>query len=289
MKLSVIIPSCKEQWLQITIDDILNKAKGEIEVIAYLDGYWPDPPIKDDSRVVLIHSSIKRGMRTAINSCARISSGEYLMKCDAHCIFGEGFDEILKADCEDNWLVVPRRYNIDDEKWERGNKITDYMYLSRPERRPPDNPHFWEHGFHGILWKEKNRDEELKKKEIDDLMSFQGSCWFMPKKLYDDIGGMEIGTYGYFAQEAQELGNKVWLSGGRVIRNKKTWYAHLHKGKKYGRGYFLSSREIQKSAEATLDIWMNNKWEKQIHDMKWLIDKFSPVPGWENFDWTEKW
>ena len=45
--LSVIIPSRNEVFLQQTIDDVLRNAVGEIEVIAVLDGYWPEP---DESR-----------------------------------------------------------------------------------------------------------------------------------------------------------------------------------------------------------------------------------------------
>ena len=45
--LSVIIPARNEIYLQKTIDSVLSAAKGEIEVIAILDGYWPDPPVSD--------------------------------------------------------------------------------------------------------------------------------------------------------------------------------------------------------------------------------------------------
>lgn len=40
--LSVIIPSWKDPLLQKTIDSLLENAGGEIEIIAVLDGYWPE-------------------------------------------------------------------------------------------------------------------------------------------------------------------------------------------------------------------------------------------------------
>ena len=40
---------------------------------------------------------------------AAIATGDFLMKCDAHCMFQEGYDEILKADCPDDGVLVPRR------------------------------------------------------------------------------------------------------------------------------------------------------------------------------------
>lgn len=102
-KVSVIIPARNEPYLQQTIDDLFSKAKGEIEIIVVLDGWWPFQPLKDRPNLILIHRGSPQGMRPAINSAARISKGEYLLKCDAHCMFDEGFDEKLKKDCEIDW------------------------------------------------------------------------------------------------------------------------------------------------------------------------------------------
>lgn len=280
--LSIIIPSCNEIFLQPTIDGLIESSEGEIEIIAVIDGDWPKVPIKDDSHVILIHH-IKRGMRNAINEAARIAKGKYIMKCDGHCLFDKGFDIKLVADCEPNWLSVPTRYSLDGDKWERKsdkNKIINYMYIIPPRKKPEGDVKFWETGFCGVKWDKKND------KLIDDLMTFQGSCWFMHREYYYKIEGLDEKVGGTFTKEAQELGNKVWLSGGRVIRNKNTWYAHLHKGKKYGRGYYLGRREIQSGNEAINNYWMNNRWPGRIRDFKWLIDHFAPVPGWEDYEWT---
>ena len=278
--LSIIIPSCNERFLQPTIDGLIESAEGEIEIIAVLDGPWPEVPIKDDPHVILIHHE-KRGMRNAINEAARIAKGKYIMKCDAHCLFDKGFDVKLAADCEPDWLSVPTRYSLDGEKWERRpeKKPINYMYMTLPGIRP-GNDKFWETGLKGTTWKDKEND-----KSIDDLMTFQGSCWFMCRDLFFKIECMDDKNYGQFSREAQELGNKVWLSGGRVIRNKNTWYAHLHKGRKYGRGYFLSRKEMQRGGAFSLDVWMNNKWPKQTRKLKWLIDHFAPVPTWGDYKW----
>jgi hypothetical protein len=57
MDLSVLIPARNEIFLKNTIEDILKNMRGDTQVIAVLDGYWPDPPIMDNDRVVLIHHS----------------------------------------------------------------------------------------------------------------------------------------------------------------------------------------------------------------------------------------
>ena len=92
-KVSVIIPSRNEQFMPQTVEDILAKATGDIEVIVILDGYWPDPILPDHQNLILVHHGKPKGMRASINAGAAVATGDYLMKCDAHCMFGEGFDE----------------------------------------------------------------------------------------------------------------------------------------------------------------------------------------------------
>ena len=279
--ISVLIPARCEKFLQKTIDSLLSAAEGEIEIIAVLEEYWPDPPIRDEPRVILIHHSVKRGMRTSINEAARIAKGKYIMKCDAHCLFDKGFDVKLAADCEYNWLAVPTRYSLDDETWTRRmemRKKVNYMYITSPSDSTNEP-------FRGQIWRDYEKERKRENVMIDDLMTFQGSCWFMHKEFFFFIGGLE-NSFSTFVQEAQELGNKTWLSGGRVICNKNTWYAHLHKGKKHGRGYFLSKKEMSAGHDYSMNFWLNNKWPGQKREFKWLIDHFAPVPGWENYNWS---
>ena len=92
-KLSVIIPSRNEMFLAKTVEDILAKAHGDIEVIAILDGYWPTPLLKTDNRLIVLHRGKPMGMRAAVNAAAAIAKGKFIMKCDAHCMFAAGFDD----------------------------------------------------------------------------------------------------------------------------------------------------------------------------------------------------
>lgn len=279
-KVSIVVPSRNELFLQKTVTDLLTKASGDIEVIAVLDGYWQNPPLEEDKRLIQIHHGKPLGLRAAINAGFAVGKGEYLMKCDAHCMFGEGYDEILQADCDDDWIAIPRRHSLNAEEWAINPKRpVDYMYIECPDGSVNRD-------LAAKVWMEKNRDESLKEILIDDLLSFQGSCWFMPIKLFKRIGPMDEYNYGTFRKEPQEIGFKTWLSGGRVVRNKKTWYAHLHKGKQYGRGYRHDSNDYLKG-----DLY-NGKWltdsawdERQTLKFRWLMEKFMPMPGWENFKW----
>lgn len=272
--LSVVIPSRNELFMPQTVDDILRNATGEIEVVVVLDGYWPTEMPKEDKRITFLHRGEARGMRQAINDAAMVAKGKYLMKVDAHCCFGPGFDEILEADCDDNWVVIPRRYSLDPDNWSTYPKTpVDYHFLNYPWWHPE------ERGMHGNVWLERARERlDIK---IDDEMSFQGSAWFTTRDHYwKRIGGLTEEGYGTFIGEPQEVGNKTWLGGGRVIVNKNTWYAHLHKGKRFGRGYFIGKGETSAGNEYSWQYWYGNKWEDRIHDMAWLIEKFWPVPSW---------
>lgn len=279
---SIIIPSRNEQFLYKTTRDLLDKATENIEIIPVLDGYWPKrEEIIDDKRVHYIHFGESRGMRAAINAGAAIAKGEYLMKLDGHCMLAKGFDEVLKADMKDDWVVIPRRLRLEPETWtlrDVEKPPMDYMFVTYPLVEDPQN--WGGNGFSGREWRERNKDPELKAKLIDDALSFQGSMWFMKKSYFYFLELMDEIHYGPFWKEAQEIAFKCWLSGGRVIRNKKTWYAHLHKGRKYGRGYSLH-RDMGKESNAYTNRWLTEKvWHKQKYDMKWLINKFWPVPSW---------
>lgn len=273
--LSIIIPSRTDTYLRQTVNDLFDKAEGDIQVIVVLDGYWPSNFSWVNTKVTIVHHgtlSNNKGMRFSINSGMSIAKGDYVMKLDEHCMFDKGFDKKLIADCGDDWVVVPRRYRLDAETWkviEDGRPPIDYMFIENKD------------GYlHGTIWGQ--RAEERKDILIDDLMTFQGSCWFLKKSYWEKIGPMDDENYGPFANEAQEIGNKAWLSGGRVVVNKKTWYAHWHRN---SANYSFTNEQrrkfdegVKKGREYSSDFWLNNKWEKRVHDYQWLVDKFSPLP-----------
>lgn len=303
-KVTIIIPTRNELYLSQTVDDIFAKARGDIEVIVSLDNYWPNPILADRPNLTIIHWGKRVGMRACINAGVELAHGDYIMKVDAHCMFQEGFDLALAADCDDDWIVVPRRYGLDSEAWQvRTDKPekypVDYEYLEYPSR---DKHKF---GMHGKEW--TARREARKDIDLDENMIFQGSCWFMPTRYFMELcypmeqspyGVMgEKSIYGTFTNEAEEIGLKCWLSGGRVMTNKKTWYAHLYKGQGYrdkylavmGEKYYrLSSKELFEGNARATDYWFYNRWERRIHDLSWLIERFAPVPTWptERELWT---
>jgi len=200
---------------------------------------------------------------------------------------GKDFGKILiENHKEDNWVQIPRRYALDAENWKieerKDNKYPiDYMYIDFPRKGKAHDD-----GMHGVPWRQKR--EERKNVEVDDVPTFQGSCYFMAKDFFNNfLHGLHEEGYGQFSQEAQEIGFKTWLGGGAVKVNKKTWYAHLHKGNRYGRMYKMPSGTAEAS-NWSADYWLNNKWEGRVHDFEWFIDtKFPNMPTWPK-DWKEQ-
>jgi len=288
--ISVVIPSRSPQlYLQQTIDDLRAKAHGELEIIVALDGI--DSNVEADK---VIRHPTHRGMRAGINAGMEAATGDYVMKIDEHCAMDEGWDEKLIADCEDDWLVVPRRQRLDPDAWKLTSETegdrrppVDYMSIAYPYARPYDRTC----GLYGGVI-DHNRTQRRKDILIDETMSMQGSCYFTKRKYWFDLlHPMDDKNYGAFNHEAQELHFKVQLSGGKLIVNKKTWYAHAHKGKK-GKQYGFSramyrahEADKEKARRYAIDYWLTTKDYK--HDFGWLIDHFWPVPGWPE-NWRER-
>ena len=127
MDLSILIPARNEMFLAQTIEDIKAHAKSDFEIIAVLDGAWADPVIIDHPRVNLIYHSQSIGQRAACNEAARVASGKYLMKVDAHCSFEDGFDVKLLADMRDDWTVAPAMRNLHAFNWVCANGHRRYQ------------------------------------------------------------------------------------------------------------------------------------------------------------------
>jgi len=277
MKLSVIIPAHKELFLQKTIDSLLEVSElgDDIEVLPVWDGTEFMTPIKADSRVRVLHFASQRGMRAAINVGLTEATGKFVMKLDAHCAFDQGFDRKMVESCVDNWLLIPRRYSLDDINWSinehKRDQPRDYHYLTYPlPLYPRMTPQVY---------------DRSKGPEIDDTMSFQGSCWVANREIFMRRVGLlddRKKTYGSFAAEQLEIGLKYWLKGGEVKVIKSTWYAHLRKmPRHYATGKFQMKRlRFKTNWNWATEYWLNNRDPDIIYKFSWLIEKFWPVPGW---------
>lgn len=316
--LSVIIPAREEMFLKSTIEDVLKNIEADTEVIAILDGNWPDPPILDHSRVTIVHHTKSIGQRAATNEGARISQAKYIMKADAHCAFGKGFDRILIEDCQPDWTMIPTLYNLhafdwicadcgnriyqgyvnycgekvrDSRKWTKegcGSRNLEMDVVWKPvEGKGPYVSWRFDNHMQFRQWKKHCRRPEAQGDFVETL-SFAGPCFFIHRDRYWELGGCDE-AHGSWGQFGTEWACKSWLSGGKLVTTRKTWFAHLFRtGNFRGTGHAGGSFPYPLAVEAqefakqySRDLWLNDKWPKAIHPLPWLIDKFAPVPGWQ--------
>jgi hypothetical protein len=93
-------------------------------------------------------------------------------------------------------------------------------------------------------------------------------------------------SFGSWGSQGIEVAVKTWLSGGRVLCNHKTWYAHMFRtqGGDFGFPYSLSQSQVVHAQTTARSLFFENKWPGQVKPLSWLIEKFWPVPGWSIAD-----
>ena len=318
--LSILIPSRSEMFLARTIEDILTNIEADTEIIAVLDGAWADPPVPQNDRVNVVYLSEAIGQRATANLACKLSKAKYVMKVDAHCSFDKGFDrKMLEAFKEtgDNITMAPTMRNLwvfdwkcmkCGKKWYQGPtptscRETNYKGTGQPcdgkdfkkkmmwvgKSNPQSNSYCFDHEPHFQYFNEYTKRPEYKKdleeKGLTESMSLQGSCFMCTREKYWELElcDEKLGNWG---NQGIEVAVKTWLSGGRVLVNHKTWYAHMFRtqGVDFGFPYPQSGNEVQKTKNKVKDLLFNNKWPKQKYPVSWLLEKFWPVKGWTQED-----
>ncbi|KKR67207.1 MAG: hypothetical protein UU10_C0051G0005 [Parcubacteria group bacterium GW2011_GWF1_40_6] len=309
--LSILIPARNEQFLARTIEDILAHREADTEVIAVLDGAWADPPIPQYERVNVIYVPESVGQRAATNLAAKLSKAKYVMKVDAHCAFDQGFDRKMLEGFEktgDDVVAVPIMRNLWVFDWKcyncgwktyqgptpkacgacgRPDKLRRKMMWIGKER-----PQSWSYCFdpephfqYFEEYKKRPTTQEMRKTGFTETMSLQGSCFMATREKYWELGLCDE-SLGNWGNQGIEVAVKTWLSGGRVLVNHKTWYAHMFRtqGGDFGFPYPQPSGEVAKTKQGVQDLFWGNKWDRAMHPLSWLVGRFWPVPGWTDKD-----
>jgi hypothetical protein len=307
MELSVLIPSRSEIFLKNTIEDLLKNIEADTEIIVTLDGQWADPPILQNDRVNLIYVPKAIGQRAATNLACKLSQAKYVMKIDAHCSFDKGFDRKMIEGFKktgDNVTMVPVMRNLWAFDWKcyhcgwkkyqgptpakceqcgKTDKIRRKMMWvgkNNPQSTSycfDSEPHFQYNGEY--------RKTDQYKKDLEtgftETMSLQGSCFMMTREKYIEFS-TDRDKLGSWGNEGVEIACKTWLSGGRCLVNHNTWYAHMFRtqGQDFSFPYDQSGRAVEKTKKKVKELFWDNKWDKQIYPLSWLVEKFWPVKGW---------
>ena len=310
--LSILIPARNEMFLSRTIEDILSNIEANTEVIVVLDGKWADPPIPQNERVNVIYLPKSIGQRAATNLACKLSKAKYVMKLDAHCAFDKGFDrKMIEAFKEsgDNVTMVPIMRNLWAFDWKcyhcgwkkyqgptpakceqcgKTDKIKRKM-IWIGKHNPQSTSYCFDSTPHFQYfedWKHRPQyDIDKKEKGLTETMSLQGSCWMLTREKYWELNICDE-KFGSWGSQGIEVAVKTWLSGGRVLVNHKTWYAHMFRtqGGDFSFPYPISSRDQEKAKKYARELFFDNNWDKQVKPLNWLVEKFWPVKGWTEED-----
>ncbi|MCP4648828.1 MAG: glycosyltransferase [PVC group bacterium] len=288
--LSIIIPARNEKYLGRTVQNLLENTNKNTEIVVVLDGWTPEPDNKPiDNRVRYFSFEKSIGQRQSINYAASRSDSRFFCKLDAHCAVDKDFDLKMMGDCEPDWTVVPRMYNLDVTTWKpKLHKRTDYMYISSPWAEKS-----WRAMYYEGKAKDDFRHQPKSDKLIDDTMCIMGPCYFMLMDRFWELGG-EDENHGGWGQQGIEKAMKAWISGGRMVVNKKTWFSHWFRGggvpvgDKAGFPYRLTNKKVQRARDYSKDLWLNDKWPLAKRKLQWVVEKFDP-PGWQGDRPPGKW
>lgn len=259
-QLSVIIPTVNDPALISTVYEVLEKSSTRPEIIVMADGV--DVAI-DIPNVRVVRNEKRLGLRGNVNKGMSLASGEWLVKLDDHCMLSDGWDGVLLSAIEKDWIVVPRRYQLDPVRWciyEKDSAPIDYerLDIGHPEK------------IGGVTW--RSRRHERVAILLDETMVIQGSFYLLHRSHWERIGPLDEEHYGPFTQEGIEIALKTWLGGGRVMVNKQTWYAHKHRS--FGRVVAPRSEDVRRGNAYSRDFWLNNRWEQRVYDLSWLMQRF---------------
>ena len=108
-------------------------------------------------------------------------------------------------------------------------------------------------------------------------MSILGACFFLDREWFWELGGCDEG-HGSWGQQGVEMSCKAWLSGGRAICNKKTWFSHMFRtqGGDFSFPYPLEGSAQERARAYSQDYWRNGRFPNAVHDLDWLVKKFNP-------------
>ncbi len=293
-------------FLARTVQDILEHSEAPTEIIAVIDGSAAGDPVPEDPRVRVVKLDYSIGQRAATNMACRMSTAKYVLKCDAHCAFAQGFDRVMIEGMEghDDWISVPIMLNLHAFNWKCPNGHTRYQGPSGPctvcgeptvmdvvwisKHNPSSKAYAFDHTPHFQYHRSFSKRPEGKG-DITETMSLQGSCWMLTRDYYWKLGVCDE-TFGSWGSMGIEVSARAWLTGGRVVCNQRTAYSHLFRtqGQDFSFPYPLSGHQVEHAKSMARDLLFNNNVDRVIFWGRIPIILLSVLLGLYIFKWGKE-
>lgn len=260
-ELSILVPSRNEEWLQKTLEDILEHIEGDTEIL------W-----EEDTMPI--------GQRALTNKLARKSTAKYLMKVDAHCSFSQGFDVKMMADMEDNRVLIPamlnlyafdwvckdghRTYQSNINKCPTCGQSVDKQAVWQPKPKPVMTNGCFDSK---AIFQWHDPQPELLKHQT---MCIQGAGFMVTRENYWKWNLCDE-AFGSWGSHGVEISIKTWQNGGEVWATRNAYMAHLYR----------SAEEFPYQRDMTQVDQANAMAKKLLtKDIEWLIRKFEMPTDW---------
>lgn len=305
MDVSILIPARNEMWLGKTVGDLLAHSETDIEILIGLDGDPSCCPIPEDKRVTVVHYPKSIGQRAITNQLCKIATAPYVAKVDAHCSFARGWDKHMLQgfnDNGDNIVQVPIMRNLHAFDWicPKGHRRyqgpsgvckecgqpTERDVLWIGKEKPQSTTYRFDREMHFQYFNEYKKHPDYKatlSTGYTESMSLQGSFFMLSRDLYWKLNICDE-EYGSWGAQGTEVACKAWLSGGRVVVNHSTWYAHLFRtqGGDFSFPYEQDNDQVARARKRSQEMFLDNRWHLQKRPLSWLIDRFAPVTDWHD-------
>lgn len=291
-----------------TVTNVLTNTGPTTELIVVLDGYQPPRALPADSRLTVVHHSKSIGQRAACNEAVRLSRAKYVCKLDAHCAIDKDFDVKMTAVCEYDVTLIPAQYNLHAFDWKckkcghrwyqtaKGpcskckSQHTKLVTVWQPRGWKQHADGSWRGNPLTLSWYLDTTltfqyDGSISSRQqgpLTETMSCLGACWMMQRARYWEIEAQDE-RFGSWGQQGCELALKTWLSGGRMLTNHKTWFAHFFRTGNLGFPYEGGGHKERAMARSR-ELWLDNSWPKQTRPLSWLIEHFRVLRDWHTVE-----
>lgn len=215
---------------------------------------------KEEIEIIVEEDVNDDGRRVLLNKLANKANGDYLYIIDSHCTVPKNWDTMLKENCVEGTIVFSPIQSIDRDtlKPKKGLYTGAYLDINLEQK--------WGGEIKG---------------DIGEAMCFTGCGWMIKKETYDKFNGcsLELGRWGGLGSE---WALKIWLSGGRLLCDKRVPIGHVFTPKDTNPTHNVYQPEVDATYAKIREFTYQNNWYHQIHSIQWLVGKFWPVKSWIN-------